>query len=61
MRIETNIDLNDMLNELRKILDDRPKKMWKGTIDLHYETGFINRLERDILYKEYLNKEKVYG
>ena len=56
--IETNLNLDDMLNELRGILNDRPRKMWKGTIDLHYDCKFITRKERDILYKEYIDKEE---
>ena len=53
--IYTNLNINDMLNNIRQHLKNiKNKEYIKECIELHYKKGFITKKESDILHKEFI-------
>lgn len=55
--IYTNLDTNNMINELRVHFKGVNNKNYiKECIDTHHEYKLITGVEKDVLYKEYLER-----
>lgn len=52
--VYTNLDINNMVDEIRVHLKGiNNKKYIKECIDTNYKYGFITKIEKDILCKEF--------